>query len=146
MKMAFPSTLIRQLPTMDPLSPETQCQFILKRNRKIPNRIAIDVHNAPSKQRWKNPIKKSPIINWAMHKKTTGSTKANSIDGQSSTPGKLFGLPLMQLCSEEEPVPKSVQELLLHLFRYGPIPRESSESLLMLGLPKKSSWNWMKVE
>lgn len=33
---------------------------------------------------------------------------------------RLFGLPLMQLCSEEEPVPKSVQELLLHLFRYGP--------------------------
>lgn len=49
--------------------------------------ICLDVHNAPSKQRWKNPIKKSPIINWAMHKKTTGSsTKSNSIDVQS--PGK----------------------------------------------------------
>lgn len=45
--------------------------------------VFLDVHNAPSKQRWKNPIKKSPIINWAMHKKTTGSTKSNSIDGHS---------------------------------------------------------------
>lgn len=25
-----------------------------------------------------------------------------------------------QLCSDEEPVPKAVMELLLHLFRYGP--------------------------
>ena len=33
---------------------------------------------------------------------------------------RLFGLPLNQLCSDEEPVPKAVQELLLHLFRYGP--------------------------
>ena len=37
----FPFDFDQQLPTMDPLSPETQCQFILKRNRKIPNRIAI---------------------------------------------------------------------------------------------------------
>lgn len=49
-----------------------------------------DVHNASSKQRWKNPIKKSPIINWAMHKKTQGSTKSNSIDVQS--PGKYVNL------------------------------------------------------
>ena len=33
---------------------------------------------------------------------------------------RLFGIPLTQLCTEEEPVPKAVQELLLHLFRYGP--------------------------
>lgn len=33
---------------------------------------------------------------------------------------RLFGISLTQLCSEEEPVPKAVQELLLHLFRYGP--------------------------
>ena len=33
---------------------------------------------------------------------------------------RLFGVPLSQLCSEEEPVPKAVHELLLHLFRYGP--------------------------
>ena len=37
----FPFDFDQQLPIMDPLSPETQCQFILKRNRKIPNRIAI---------------------------------------------------------------------------------------------------------
>ena len=37
----FPFDFDQQLPMMDPLSPETQCQFILKRNRKIPNRIAI---------------------------------------------------------------------------------------------------------
>lgn len=116
----FPFDFDQELPIMDPLSPETQCQFILKRNRKIPNRIAIDVHTAPSKQRWKNPIKKSPIINWAMHKKTQGSTKGHSMDVQSSSPGKLFGIPLTQLCTEDEPVPKAVQELLLHLFRYGP--------------------------
>ena len=29
----------QQLPAMDPLSPETQCQFILKRNEKMTNRI-----------------------------------------------------------------------------------------------------------
>lgn len=33
---------------------------------------------------------------------------------------RLFGVPLTQLCTEEEPVPKAVQDLLLHLFRYGP--------------------------
>lgn len=33
---------------------------------------------------------------------------------------RLFGIPLNQLCSEEELVPKAVQELLLYLFRYGP--------------------------
>ena len=33
---------------------------------------------------------------------------------------RLFGIPLNQLCSEEERVPKAVQELLLYLFRYGP--------------------------
>ena len=37
----FPFDFEQQIPIMDPLSPETQCQFILKRNRKIPNRIAI---------------------------------------------------------------------------------------------------------
>lgn len=37
----FPFDFDQQLPSMDPLSPETQCQFILKRNKKIPNRIAI---------------------------------------------------------------------------------------------------------
>ena len=37
----FPFDFDQELPIMDPLSPETQCQFILKRNRKIPNRIAI---------------------------------------------------------------------------------------------------------
>ena len=37
----FPFDFDQQLPSMDPLSPETQCQFILKRNRKIPNRISI---------------------------------------------------------------------------------------------------------
>lgn len=116
----FPFDFEQQLPAMDPLSPETQCQFILKRNRKIPRLSIGDVPNAPSKQRWKNPIKRSQIMNWAMmHKKQSGSTKSHSMDGQSST-GKLFGLPLNQLCSDEEPVPKAVQELLLHLFRYGP--------------------------
>ena len=33
---------------------------------------------------------------------------------------RLFGLPLNQLCSDEELVPKAMMELLLHLFRYGP--------------------------
>ena len=33
---------------------------------------------------------------------------------------RLFGLPLNQLCSDEEVVPKAVMELLLHLFRCGP--------------------------
>ena len=37
----FPFDFDQQLPSMDPLSPETQCQFILKRNRKIPNRVSI---------------------------------------------------------------------------------------------------------
>ena len=37
----FPFDFDQQLPSMDPLSPETQCQFILKRTRKIPNRISI---------------------------------------------------------------------------------------------------------
>ena len=37
----FPFDFDQQIPIMDPLSPETQCQFILKRNRKIPNRIAM---------------------------------------------------------------------------------------------------------
>ena len=35
-------------------------------------------------------------------------------------PFRLFGLPLNQLCTEEEPVPRQVQDLLLNLFRYGP--------------------------
>ena len=37
----FPFDFDQQLPSIDPLSPETQCQFILKRNRKIPNRVII---------------------------------------------------------------------------------------------------------
>lgn len=37
----FPLDYEQQLPTMDPLSPETQCQFILKRNEKMTNRIPI---------------------------------------------------------------------------------------------------------
>ena len=37
----FPFDFEQQLPAMDPLSPETQCQFILKRNRKMSNRIQI---------------------------------------------------------------------------------------------------------
>lgn len=39
---------------------------------------------------------------------------------QCSLGSRLFGIPLSQLCSEEERVPKAVQELLLYLFRYGP--------------------------
>ncbi|XP_074626106.1 uncharacterized protein LOC141884261 isoform X1 [Acropora palmata] len=111
----FPLDYEQQLPAMDPLSPETQCQFILKRNEKMTNRIPIDVQNAPSRQRWRNPIRRSQIMNWAQ--KRSGSSKSNTIDVQS--PGKLFGLPLNQLCSDEELVPKAVMELLLHLFRYG---------------------------
>lgn len=112
----FPLDYEQQLPAMDPLSPETQCQFILKRNEKMTNRIPIDVQNAPSRQRWRNPIRRSQIMNWAQRR--TGSSKSNTIDVQSS--GKLFELPLNQLCSDEELVPKAVMELLLHLFRYGP--------------------------
>ncbi|XP_029214008.2 uncharacterized protein LOC114977474 isoform X3 [Acropora millepora] len=112
----FPLDYEQQLPAMDPLSPETQCQFILKRNEKMTNRIPIDVQNAPSRQRWRNPIRRSQIMNWAQRR--TGSSKSNTIDVQSL--GKLFGLPLNQLCSDEEVVPKAVMELLLHLFRYGP--------------------------
>lgn len=37
----FPLDYEQQLPAMDPLSPETQCQFILKRNEKMTNRIPI---------------------------------------------------------------------------------------------------------
>ena len=37
----FPLDYEQQLPAMDPLSPETQCQFILKRNGKMTNRIPI---------------------------------------------------------------------------------------------------------
>ena len=37
----FPLDYEQQLPAMDPLSSETQCQFILKRNEKMTNRIPI---------------------------------------------------------------------------------------------------------
>ena len=33
---------------------------------------------------------------------------------------RLFELPLEVLCTEEEPVPKPIQDILRHMFRYGP--------------------------
>ncbi|KAK3727228.1 hypothetical protein QZH41_020365, partial [Actinostola sp. cb2023] len=89
----------QQLPSMDPLSPIADGQ--------------------QSSKKWTKQIKKSPIINWAMHKKTSGS-KTQSTDAQSPPAGKLFELPLDVLCTEEEPVPKPIQDILRHMFRFGP--------------------------
>ncbi|XP_032235343.1 uncharacterized protein LOC5510315 isoform X1 [Nematostella vectensis] len=135
----------QHLPAMDPVSPQTQCQFILKRRRKavkITSTLVLSQMNTKNRQvvtpvitrkaqseiilevqppskKWKNPIKKSPIINWAMHKKTSGA-KPHSNDIQPVSPGRLFGLPLQDLCTDEEPVPKPIEELMRHMFRYGP--------------------------
>ncbi|KXJ24409.1 Rho GTPase-activating protein 20 [Exaiptasia diaphana] len=107
----------QQLPSMDPLSPSTQCQFILTKSRKPSKLSSMD--GQQSSKKWTKQIKKSPIINWAMHKKTSGS-KNQCPDPGSPPAGKLFELPLDVLCTEEEPVPKPIQDILKHMFRFGP--------------------------
>ncbi|XP_057308377.1 rho GTPase-activating protein 20-like isoform X2 [Hydractinia symbiolongicarpus] len=91
------------------------CQFVLKKTKKGGNRVNLDIANAQRK--WKNPIKKSPIINWAMNKK---SVKAPYNQMEMLPPGKLFGNPLTQLSTEENLIPKPIQDILTQLFRKGP--------------------------
>ncbi|XP_028411869.1 uncharacterized protein LOC114534603 [Dendronephthya gigantea] len=100
-------------PTPEPLTPppsieitpENQLQFILKKGRKMHNKVGL---NRLVKMR----------KNKKLSKKMSGS-KLPSYD-MMMAPGKVFGQPLEQLTSKEELVPKPINDLLVRLFRYGP--------------------------
>ncbi|XP_065057900.1 uncharacterized protein LOC135685764 isoform X2 [Rhopilema esculentum] len=91
----------------------SKCEFILKKKKNSTGRLDVDSPN--SQKRWKSPMK-SPIINWALHKKPQ---KQNSIEERSQQ-GSFFGLPLGQVSADEEQLPTPVQDMLTELFRRGP--------------------------
>ncbi|XP_065650197.1 rho GTPase-activating protein 20 isoform X5 [Hydra vulgaris] len=95
----------------DPIDFDSSCQFYLKKSKQTSTRMSLDLNN---QRKWKNPMKKSPIYHWAMNKKTSKYSTLTALAG------KLFGLPLSCLSTEEELIPKPIQNILVELFRRGP--------------------------
>lgn len=91
---------------------EQKLHFVLKKIKKGNPKINTDLI---SQKKWK--IKKSPIINWAMNKKTI---KPSYIRQEFLPTGKLFRHSLTSLQMEDQKVPQPILEILTELFRRGP--------------------------
>ncbi|XP_046848967.1 rho GTPase-activating protein 20-like isoform X3 [Xenia sp. Carnegie-2017] len=86
------------------ITPENQLQFILQKGRKVHQKVSLNRLVQLGK-------KKKGSKRWR---------KFSSTQDETSSTGKVFGKPLDQLSSEEQPIPKTINDLLVRLFRFGP--------------------------
>ncbi|XP_033111610.1 rho GTPase-activating protein 20-like isoform X3 [Anneissia japonica] len=94
--------------TMDTVPAEFQCKFVLKKAQNTSQ--GIDNSNKRLKTKRKSPLKLFG----------RGSSKTDLFDASSPSPsGKLFGLPLSQLCPDKR-LPKPVRDMLSHLHENAP--------------------------
>ncbi|XP_078078200.1 rho GTPase-activating protein 20-like [Mustelus asterias] len=101
--------IIEQLPV------EMQCQFILK-----PSRLASCQQMAdPNPKQYK---RKKSIVNWAFWRGSSPQLTSLPLSPTSTTPGRLFGLPLPAIC-EDDNFPKPIMDMLSFLFHEGPFTR-----------------------
>ncbi|XP_048387986.1 rho GTPase-activating protein 20-like [Stegostoma tigrinum] len=100
---------IEQLPV------EMQCQFILK-----PSRLALCQQMAETNQ--KQHKRKRSIMNWTFWRGSSTQLDNMPLSPTSTTPGRIFGLPLSAIC-EDDNFPKPIMDMLSFLFREGPFTR-----------------------
>ncbi|XP_053312425.1 rho GTPase-activating protein 20 [Spea bombifrons] len=100
---------------MEQLPREMQCQFILK-----PSRLALGHQlTDPSQKPFK---RKRSIINWTFWRGSNTQLDNVPLSPTTSTPGKLFGVPLPAIC-ENDNLPKPVMDMLSVLCQEGPFTR-----------------------
>ncbi|KAM4828389.1 rho GTPase-activating protein 20 isoform 2-T2 [Thomomys bottae] len=101
--------LLEQLPR------DMQCQFILK-----PSRLALSQQLSDSGQ--KTYRRRRSIINWAFWRGSSTHLDNLPMSPTSSVPGQLFGVPLPDIC-ENENLPKPILAMLCFLNHKGPLTK-----------------------
>ncbi|XP_007903796.2 rho GTPase-activating protein 20 isoform X1 [Callorhinchus milii] len=103
------SFIIEQLPM------DMQCQFTLK-----PTYLASSQQiTEPSQKQFK---RKRSIMSWAFWRGSTAQLDSMPLSPTSLTPGRLFGLPLLAICDDDN-LPKPIMDMLSFLFHEGPFTR-----------------------
>ncbi|XP_048199761.1 rho GTPase-activating protein 20 [Perognathus longimembris pacificus] len=100
---------------IEPLPRDMQCQFILK-----PSRLALSQQLSDSSQ--KTYRRRRSIINWAFWRGSSTHLDNLPISPTSPMPGQLFGVPLPDIC-ENENLPKPVLAMLCFLNHKGPLTK-----------------------
>ncbi|XP_071955173.1 uncharacterized protein [Antedon mediterranea] len=98
--------------TMDTVADEFQCKFVLKRAQNTSQAINNDISNKRVKPKRKSPLK-------LVFRRGTSKTDLFDTTPSPSAAGKLFGLPLSQLCPDKY-LPKPVSDMLSHLHQNAP--------------------------
>ncbi|XP_069495813.1 rho GTPase-activating protein 20 [Ambystoma mexicanum] len=95
---------------------EMRCQFILKPSRMAACQSLNDLSQKPFKRR-------RSIINWAFWRGPGPQLDCVPLSPTSSVlPGRLFGLPLSDIC-ENDNLPKPVLDMLTFLYQEGPFTK-----------------------
>ncbi|XP_036751585.2 rho GTPase-activating protein 20 isoform X2 [Manis pentadactyla] len=100
---------------MEQLPQEMQCQFILK-----PSRLAAAQQLSDSSQ--KTFKRRRSLISWAFWRGSSTHLDDLPMSPTSPTPGQLFGVPLPNIC-ENDNLPKPVLDMLFFLNQKGPLTK-----------------------
>ncbi|XP_072513835.1 rho GTPase-activating protein 20-like [Salminus brasiliensis] len=100
----------------DQLQSDSQCQFILKPSRvAVGHSFVVDPDQKPFKRR-------RSLINWAFWRGSTTQLDDLPPSPLLPTTGRLFGLPLSVVCTDNS-LPKPIMDMLVFLFQEGPFTR-----------------------